>query len=56
MPLGNLRKIRIILGSALVGSVMTGVFFGWMDLSFNPRIIGASLAALVSVVKVYRLA
>jgi hypothetical protein len=52
----NLHKLRTVLGFALVGSVLTGVFFGWMDLSFDPRIIGASAGALLSVVKVYDLA
>jgi hypothetical protein len=52
----NLHKLRTVVGFALVGSVLTGVFFGWMDLSFDPRIIGASVGALLSAVKVYDLA
>ncbi|WP_009523338.1 hypothetical protein [Imbroritus primus] len=47
-----LHKLRIIAGFALLGSVLTGLFFGGLDLSFDPRTLGASAGALLAVVKV----
>ena len=49
------HKVRLIVGGALIGSVVAGVLFGWFDLSFDPRTIGASLGALASAAKVFHL-
>lgn len=48
----TLHKIRLVAGCALIGSVVTGVVFGWFDLSFDPRTIGASLGAVAGTLKV----
>ena len=43
-----IKKLKLIVGSALVGSVLTGVTIGFTSLQFpfDPRIIGASIFAL----------
>ena len=47
----TLHKVRLIAGCALIGSVLTGVAFGWLDLSFDPRAIGAGVGALAGTLK-----
>lgn len=49
------RKLRLISGCALIGSVVAGVCFGWIDLSFDPRTIGASVGALAGAAKSFHL-
>lgn len=51
----TLHKLRLVAGGALVGSVLAGVFFGWIDTSFDPRAIGAGLGALASAAKIFHL-
>lgn len=52
----KLHKVRLVAGCALVGSVVTGVCFGWIDMSFDPRTIGASVGAIAGLVKVLHFA
>lgn len=49
------RKLRLISGCALIGSVAAGVCFGWFDLSFDPRAIGATVGAIAGTVKTFHL-
>ncbi len=44
----KIKKLKLTVGSALVGSVLTGVTIGFTSLPFpfDPRIIGASIFAL----------
>ena len=49
------HKARLVVGCALIGSVLTGVVFGWFDTSFDPRVIGAGIGALAGAVKVFHL-
>ncbi|SCB10168.1 hypothetical protein [Cupriavidus alkaliphilus] len=51
----TLPKLRLIAGCALIGSVVAGTFFGASDLSFDPRIVGASMGALISAIKIFHL-
>jgi hypothetical protein len=48
-----LHKLRLVAGCALIGSVVTGVFFGWHDFSIDPRTVGASLGAAAGALKVF---
>lgn len=50
-----IHKLRLIAGCALIGSVVTGVLFGWFDLSFDPRSIGAGAGALAGALKVFHI-
>ena len=45
-----IKKLKLIVGSALVGSVLTGVTIGFTSLQFpfDPRIIGASIFGLIA--------
>jgi hypothetical protein len=43
----TLGWLRIATGGALVGSVLTGVFFGHLPLSFDPRALGALAGVIV---------
>ena len=49
-----LRKLRMVAGYALIGSVSTGAIFGWMDSSIDPRAIGASIGALTAIFQIFR--
>jgi hypothetical protein len=51
----TLHKVRMVAACALIGSVVTGVAFGWADLSFDPRSIGAGLGALAGALRVLHL-
>jgi len=51
----TLPKLRIVAGCALIGSVLAGVLFGTFDLSFDPRVVGASAGAIISAIKVFQL-
>jgi hypothetical protein len=44
----KIKKLKLIVGSALVGSVLTGATVGFISFQFpfDPRIIGASIFAL----------
>jgi hypothetical protein len=50
-----LRKLRLVAGYALIGSVSAGVIFGWTDSSVDPRAIGASIGALTAIATVFDL-
>jgi hypothetical protein len=54
-PHPTLRKVRLVAGCALIGSVVAGVCFGWVDLSFDPRAIGATIGTLAGAIKVFHL-
>ncbi len=43
----TIHKLRFVVGCALVGSVLTGVFLGWVPVPFDLRIVGASIGAFV---------
>lgn len=47
----TLHKMRWVAGCALIGSVLAGVLFGWADLSFDPRAIGAGAGAITGTLK-----
>lgn len=47
----TVRKLKIIVGCALVGSVLTGTFLGWVVLPFDLHIVGATVGALVGAFK-----
>jgi hypothetical protein len=49
----GIRELRLVAGFALIGSVLTGAFFGWIDLPFDPRPIGAALGALAGIIKTF---
>jgi hypothetical protein len=51
----TIRKLRLVAGCALIGSVVTGVTLGWYDFSFDPRTVGAGLGALAGLIKVFHL-
>lgn len=44
------RSLRLTASFALLGAVIAGVLLGWHGFSFDPRIIGAGLGAVASVV------
>lgn len=50
-----LRKLRLVAGYALIGSVSAGVIFGWIDSSIDPRAIGASIGAMMAIAQVFHL-
>jgi hypothetical protein len=52
----TLRKMRTVTGFALVGSVLTGAFLGWIPTPFDLRLVGASLGALAGIVTAFRVA
>ena len=45
----TLHKLKVVAGCALIGSVLTGTFFGWIAFPFDLHIIGASVGAAVGV-------
>jgi hypothetical protein len=49
----TLRKLRLVAGGALIGSVIAGVFLGWIDMSLDPRLVGAGVGAVAGAVKVF---
>lgn len=49
----GIRELRLVAGFALIGSVVTGALFGWIDLPFDPRPIGAGLGALAGILKAF---
>ncbi|HJV73131.1 MAG TPA: hypothetical protein VJ654_02830 [Noviherbaspirillum sp.] len=51
-----LQKMRIITGAALIGSVVAGVCFGWVEMSFDPRAIGATLGAVAGAFQAFHFA
>lgn len=51
----TIRKLRLVAGCALIGSVVTGVTLGWCDFSIDPRTFGAGLGALAGLIKVFHL-
>jgi hypothetical protein len=52
----TIHKMRIVAGFALVGSVLTGAFLGWVPTPFDVRFIGAGLGAAFGAVSVFHLA
>lgn len=46
-----IRKLRFVAGAALIGCVTTGALFGWLDLSFDPRIAGTTIGAIYGAIK-----
>ncbi|MFZ6773067.1 hypothetical protein ACO0LB_10175 [Undibacterium sp. SXout7W] len=46
----NIHKLRVIVGYALIGSVLTGALLSWIPIPFDLRIIGASVGALAGTV------
>ena len=44
-------RMRIAATAAMIGCVFAGALFGWMDLSFDPRIGGASAGAIWAIIK-----
>lgn len=40
------RKLRIVASFALTGSVLAGIAFGWLHVSFDVHVPGATLGAL----------
>lgn len=52
----TMHNMRIIAGGALIGSVLTGVFFGWVPSPFDLRVVGAGLGALASAATLLRIA
>ena len=49
------HRLRLIAGCALIGSVMAGVFFGWIDAPVDPRAFGAGIGAVAGAIKVFHL-
>lgn len=48
-----LRRLRLVAGFAMLGSVTAGVLFGWADTSVDPRVYGASLGAVAASLKLF---
>lgn len=49
--LATIHKLKFIVGFALIGSVLTGTFFGWLALPFDLHVVGASIGAVVGAVQ-----
>lgn len=49
------QTVKLVAGCALIGSVLTGVIFGWIDTSFDPRVIGAGVGAATGAAKAWHL-
>ncbi len=47
------RNLRIVVGFALIGSVLSGATLGHFDFSIDPRIVGAAIFALGSAARVF---
>lgn len=45
----KLHQLKFVVGCTLIGSVVTGAFFGWVPTEFDIRIVGAGLGALAGV-------
>jgi hypothetical protein len=46
-----MRSLRLVASFALFGAVIAGILTGWTghDLSFDPRLIGAGVGAIASI-------
>ena len=44
------RSLRLTSSFALLGALIAGALLGWHEFSFDPRIIGAAVGAVASVV------
>jgi hypothetical protein len=51
----TLENLRLIAGGALIGSVTAGALLGWIDMPFDPRLIGAGIGAAFSAIKAFHL-
>ena len=51
----TMHNLRIVAGGALIGSVLTGVFFGWVPSPFDLRVVGAGLGAIASAATLLRI-
>lgn len=47
----TIKRLRYVAGFAMAGCVIGGAFFGWADLSFDPRVVGASIGGAWAAVK-----
>lgn len=45
----QIHRAKFVVGCALIGTVVTGAFFGWVPASFDVRIIGAGLGAIAGI-------
>ena len=52
----TLHRARLLVGCALIGSVLAGVLFGWFDTPFDPRIVGAGAGVLAGLYKLTHVA
>lgn len=52
-----LSSMRVVAGCALLGAVLSGIFFGWVSLPGDIRSYGAAAGAIAGVVsKMYHAA
>ena len=51
----TLHKLRLVVGCALIGSVVAGAFFGWLNTPFDPRAVGISVGIIAGTVKAFHL-
>jgi hypothetical protein len=49
----TLHNLRYVTGCALIGSVLTGVFFAWIPAPFDLRVVSASIGALVGAMTLF---
>ena len=47
----TIHKLRMVAGAALAGCVLAGVLLGWADLSFDPRVGGTAIGAVIGAFK-----
>ncbi|PRC92637.1 hypothetical protein [Solimicrobium silvestre] len=51
MKNNTIHKLKIIAAGALIGSVLTGTFLGWVALPFDLHVIGAAIGGVVGAVQ-----
>lgn len=44
-----ISSLRFIAGGALLGAVLAGILFGWSDVNFDVRSVGAGAGALFGI-------
>ena len=45
----QIREIKFVVGCTLIGSVVTGALFGWVQIPFDIRLIGAGVGAIAGI-------